>query len=64
MDRLRFANGTVPTADLRLRLQKAMQEHAAVFRDGPTLKKGVQLVYDLNEEMKDLKVKRSSVLSI
>ena len=56
IDKLRFANGTVPTADLRLRLQKTMQNHAAVFRDGPTLKEGVKKVYALNEELKDLKV--------
>ncbi|XP_052765155.1 succinate dehydrogenase [ubiquinone] flavoprotein subunit, mitochondrial-like [Mya arenaria] len=56
IDRVRFANGSVPTADLRLRLQKAMQNHAAVFRDGPSLKEGVDKIYALNEEMKDLKV--------
>ncbi|KAL4218121.1 hypothetical protein ACF0H5_022857 [Mactra antiquata] len=56
IDRLRFANGTVPTADLRLRMQKTMQNHAAVFRDGPTLDEGVQKMRDLNEEMKDIKV--------
>ena len=33
-DRLRHANGSTPTAVLRERMQKAMQEDAAVFRTG------------------------------
>ena len=34
LDKVRFASGSTPTADLRLRMQKTMQHHAAVFRDG------------------------------
>ena len=34
LDKVRFASGSIPTADLRLRMQKTMQHHAAVFRDG------------------------------
>jgi len=34
VDNLRFANGTTPTAAMRLRMQKTMQNHAAVFRTG------------------------------
>lgn len=56
IDRLRYANGTIPTADLRLKMQKTMQNHAAVFRDGPTLEEGVRKMKDLNKEMNDLKV--------
>ncbi|KAH3897263.1 hypothetical protein DPMN_021450 [Dreissena polymorpha] len=56
LDKLRFSNGAVPTSDLRLRLQKVMQNHAAVFRDGPTLTAGVKKMYELNDEMKDIKL--------
>ena len=35
LDNLRFANGSVSTAQLRLKMQKTMQSHAAVFRTGP-----------------------------
>ncbi len=34
LDRLRFADGSVSTAELRLKMQKTMQTHAAVFRTG------------------------------
>jgi len=43
-DRLRHANGNTPTAKLRLEMQKAMQNHAAVFRTGQTLEEGCKLV--------------------
>merc|ERR1712136_130007 len=32
LDKTRFSAGNTPTADLRLRMQKTMQHHAAVFR--------------------------------
>lgn len=38
LDKLRFANGDISTADLRLELQRTMQHHAAVFRRGDILK--------------------------
>jgi succinate dehydrogenase / fumarate reductase flavoprotein subunit len=41
-DRFRNASGPRPTADLRLEMQKTMQEDAAVFRTGETLKSGVE----------------------
>ena len=34
LDKLRFADGSTPTAQLRLNMQKTMQNHAAVFRTG------------------------------
>lgn len=33
-----------------------MQNHAAVFRDGPALKEGVDKMYAINKEMDDVKV--------
>jgi hypothetical protein len=35
LDSIRFANGSVSTAQLRNKMQKTMQNHAAVFRTGP-----------------------------
>lgn len=35
---------------------QAMQNHAAVFRDGPALKEGVDKMYAINKEMDDVKV--------
>jgi len=56
LDRLRYANGSVPTAELRLKMQKAMQNHAAVFREGDTLKKGCEVMTDIYAQLDDLKV--------
>ena len=35
LDKLRFANGSTKTSQLRLDLQWTMQDHAAVYRTGP-----------------------------
>lgn len=56
LDKIRNANGSISTADLRLKMQKTMQVHAAVFRDGETLKKGCELMDGIFQEQKDLKV--------
>ena len=40
LDRFRYANGGTPTAELRLRMQKVMQENCAVFRTGEVLAEG------------------------
>lgn len=40
LDKIRNANGSIPTADLRLTMQKTMQTHAAVFRTAETLQDG------------------------
>jgi len=39
-DRIRNANGNAPTAEIRLKMQRAMQKDAAVFRTGETLEAG------------------------
>ncbi len=41
LDRFRYAAGGTPTADLRLKMQKSMQAHCAVFRDGPVMAEGM-----------------------
>jgi succinate dehydrogenase (ubiquinone) flavoprotein subunit len=57
MDKVRNANGDIPTAVLRLEMQKVMQSHAAVFRTGDTLKEGVAKIAACNEKMPNLQVK-------
>jgi succinate dehydrogenase (ubiquinone) flavoprotein subunit len=56
LDKLRFANGSLPTAQIRLNMQKIMQNNAAVFRDGPVLKEGVKLIDECYKTMKDIKL--------
>ena len=46
-DRLRHAQGSEPTAALRLRMQQVMQNNAAVFRTGETLAEGCRLIGDV-----------------
>ncbi len=54
LDRFRHASGATPTAELRLDMQKAMQEDAAVFRTGETLQKGVDRLHDIFARGKDI----------
>jgi succinate dehydrogenase / fumarate reductase, flavoprotein subunit len=55
-DRLRNANGGTPTATLRLEMQTAMQEDAAVFRTAESLKSGVERLAKVHAKRSDLKV--------
>src|SRR5712672_3073932 len=45
LDRYRFADGTTPTAELRLHMQKVMQSNCAVFRTGEVLHEGHNLIH-------------------
>lgn len=56
LDNLRYNKGHVSTATLRMKMQRCMQEHAAVFRDGPVLKEGVQKMQAIFNEFKDVNV--------
>jgi succinate dehydrogenase / fumarate reductase flavoprotein subunit len=55
-DRLRHASGAVPTAALRLEMQMATQEDAAVFRTGETLESGVRRLDAVQKKRADLHV--------
>ena len=46
-DRLRHAKGENPTASLRMRMQRTMQNHAAVFRTGESMAEGIQLLEEV-----------------
>ncbi|UZD90148.1 succinate dehydrogenase flavoprotein subunit [Cognatishimia activa] len=61
-DNLRYAKGGIPTADLRLEMQKAMQADAAVFRTAKTMKEGVEKMTDIAAKMDDLKVTDTSLV--
>ena len=53
-DGLRNSNGSTPTANLRLAMQRAMQEDVAVFRTGETLKNGVERMEQVRQGMRDI----------
>jgi succinate dehydrogenase / fumarate reductase flavoprotein subunit len=56
LDRFRNAKGKTPTAQLRLSMQRAMQNDAAVFRTGETLRKGQQSVREIFKGIPDVGV--------
>ena len=56
LDRLRNAKGKSPTAELRLSMQRAMQEDAAVFRTGETLESGQRRVREVYRGIPDIGV--------
>ncbi|MBB3145656.1 succinate dehydrogenase / fumarate reductase flavoprotein subunit [Phyllobacterium trifolii] len=61
-DRLRHANGGIPTAELREKMQKTMQEDAAVFRTSESLKSGVSRMEQIWSELPDVKVTDRSMI--
>jgi len=62
LDWVRNANGAIPTADLRLNMQKTMQNHAAVFREEKTLQEGVKKMDAIYGQLKDVKVSDRSLI--
>ncbi len=61
-DNTRHSNGEIPTAEIRLKMQKAMQEYAAVFRSDDTLAKGVEEIREIAASMDDIKVTDQSMI--
>ena len=55
-DKFRNASGGTTTASLRLEMQKAMQEDAAVFRTTESLASGVERLAAVHAKRPDLKV--------
>jgi len=62
LDHLRHANGSAPTATLRLNMQKTMQTHAAVFRTAETLQEGVKKMQGMYKNLDDLKLSDRSLV--
>ena len=61
-DKLRNANGSNRTAELRLSMQKTMQSKCAVFRTEKTLKEGVNEIRKSFNGMENLSVKDKSLI--
>ena len=62
IDKLRNANGSRSTAEIRLEMQKVMQNHAAVFRTGESLNKGVELLRETFSSFGDVSVTDRSMI--
>ena len=61
-DGLRHANGELPTAQIRLDMQRTMQADAAVFRTGETLKEGCTKIDKVHDSFKQVKVSDRSMV--
>ena len=61
-DSLRYADGKQNTADVRLNMQRIMQNNAAVFRTSEILSEGCELIDKAGAAMKDLKTKDRSLI--
>ena len=61
-DGLRNADGGTPTAELRLEMQRTMQEDAAVFRTSKTLAEGVKKMDGIAAKLADIKVTDRSLV--
>ena len=55
-DALRYADGSISTAELRDQMQRTMQADAAVFRTDKTLAEGVEKMEAIAARMDDIKV--------
>ncbi|HLS05290.1 MAG TPA: succinate dehydrogenase flavoprotein subunit [Wenzhouxiangella sp.] len=61
-DRLRHANGDLPTARIRENMQRVMQEDAAVFRTEKTLEEGHRRIVDVAKSFSNVKVSDRSLI--
>ena len=56
LDKMRHAAGGTPTAELRLGMQRVMQNNCAVFRDGPVLEEGVREISRIWQSSGDIEI--------
>ena len=61
-DKFRNANGKTPTAQLREKMQRTMQDTCAVYRTGPVLEEGVQRMESVWGEAPDVRVTDRSMI--
>jgi succinate dehydrogenase / fumarate reductase, flavoprotein subunit len=61
-DRFRNASGSTPTAELRLSMQRVMQNNCAVYRTGDSLTEGCQLMDKVQGGSADIRVTDRSLI--
>ena len=62
LDRLRHANGSRRTAEIRLDMQKTMQSNAAVFRTQTVLEEGCRKIDQVWDSLSDIKLSDRSMI--
>ncbi|XP_024367744.1 succinate dehydrogenase [ubiquinone] flavoprotein subunit, mitochondrial [Physcomitrium patens] len=61
LDKLRYANGDIPTANIRNKMQRVMQNNAAVFRTQETLEEGCKLIDETVDSLSRVKTNDRSL---
>lgn len=61
-DGIRYARGEIPVASLRLKMQKIMQNHAAVFRTQEVLDQGIELIDQTRKEYANIQINDKSLI--
>lgn len=61
-DRMRYSEGSIRTAEIRLEMQKIMQRHCAVFRTQELLDEGKEKILEVWEKLKDVAVSDRSMI--
>lgn len=61
-DKFRNASGSIPTAEIRLNMQKTMQSKAAVFRTQTIMDEGIASMKTILKSMDDVKVTDRSLI--
>jgi succinate dehydrogenase / fumarate reductase, flavoprotein subunit len=62
LDRLRHADGSMPTADIRLNMQRNMQNNAAVFRTQDVLAEGCEKISDVWTSLAEIRLSDRSMI--
>lgn len=62
LDRFRHAKGDLPTAQIRLDMQRTMQADAAVFRTAETLAEGAEKITQVHHSLKDVGISDRSLI--
>jgi len=61
-DKLRHAKGDVRTSEIRLNMQRAMQNHAAVFRTGELMREGMEKMKEIYYSFEKVDVSDRSMI--
>lgn len=62
LEALRNAQGSTPTSQIRLKLQRSMQNYCAVFRHHDLLTQGIEAVAQVQEMLSDLQITDRSMI--
>lgn len=61
-DRMRNATGKMPTSEIRLNMQKTMQDYCAVFRTEEVMRKGIAKLHDVDAQLSEIRVSDNSLI--